>query len=186
MKISLLGNCQTKALSWYLEQLNKSFDVKWISIERFYSKWGPEPHFKGKKINVIADTEEGIKRLQSSDLVIFQNISAKTSKNYNVKKLKTYTKNSKLISISSMMYNAADPKQTYLKGMIQRAKEHNLDIPAHKIIEKHGSKIKMQKHNHPNVFYFLELVREICIKMGWNYYTDEKYDQYLKEGYPFG
>lgn len=34
--------------------------------------------------------------------------------------------------------------------------------------------------------YFLELVREICSKTGWNYYSDEQYNQYLKKGYPFG
>jgi len=28
MKISLIGNCQTMALTWYLKQLNKDFDVK--------------------------------------------------------------------------------------------------------------------------------------------------------------
>ena len=37
-----------------------------------------------------------------------------------------------------------------------------------------------------HVFYFLELVREICIKTGWDYYSKEQYNQYLKEGYPFG
>jgi hypothetical protein len=70
--------------------------------------------------------------------------------------------------------------------MIERANEFNIDIPAHTIIEKHGSKITMQQKNHPHVFYFLELVREICIKTGWDYYSEEQYNQYLKEGYPFG
>jgi len=70
--------------------------------------------------------------------------------------------------------------------MIDRANKYNIDIPAHKIIEKHGSKIQIQRKNHPKVFYFLELVREICKKTDWDYYSDEQYNQYLKEGYPFG
>ena len=30
MKISLIGNCQIKALTWFTQQLNSDFDVKYI------------------------------------------------------------------------------------------------------------------------------------------------------------
>lgn len=64
------------------------------------------------------------------------------------------------------------------------------NVPAHKLIEKHGSNIKIESSTqnpaHPTAFYFLELVREICAKTGWDYYSEEQYNQYLKEGYPFG
>jgi hypothetical protein len=83
-----------------------------------------------------------------------------------------------------MYYNVEHPE--CLSGMIRRAKKLNIDIPAHKIIKKYGCKITMQQENHPHVFYFLELVREICTKTGWNYYSEKQYNQYLKEGYPFG
>jgi len=187
VNISLFGNCQTKALSWYIQQLDPSFDVKWICIERFLTTpWGPKPTFQGKPINVITDTQEVIKTLKSSDYVIFQHIKIATSENYNIVQLKKHVSKDKLISISSMFYQPKDPEQKSLKGMIKRAQKLNIDIPAHKIIEKHGSKITVQEINHPRVFYFLELVREICAKTGWNYYSDEQYKQYLKEGYPFG
>ena len=76
---------------------------------------------------------------------------------------------------------------SFLQGMIERAKRHNIDIPAHKIIEKHGSKIKMiAVPTHPAVFYFLELVREICNFTGWEYYTDDQYYKYMEQRYPFG
>lgn len=186
MKITLLGNCQTKALSWYIAQLGQNVDVKWISIEPFLKNWGPNPDFFGKSINVITDTQEGIKRLQSSDYVIFQHIQINTSDNYNTDQLKKHVTRGKLISISSMYYNPTDPAQIYLKGMIERAEKFNVDIPAHKIIEKHGSKIKMLEINHPSAFYFMELVREICKKTGLNYYSNKQYNQLLKEAYPFG
>lgn len=188
MNITLLGNCQTKALSWYIQELDPSFDVKWICIEKFLSFWGPEPHFENEPINVIADAQEGIKRLKSSDYVIFQPIDTKTSENYNQNKIQKHAKNSKLISISSFYYDPdiKDSKKNGLIGMIDRAEKLNIDIPAHKIIEKHGSEIeisrKIKKPTHPHVFYFLELVREICIKTGWNYYSKNQYSQYLKNG----
>jgi hypothetical protein len=188
MKITLLGNCQTKALTWYIQQINLNFDVKWICIEYFreIGEGWIKNKFNGKFVETISDTSAAIGRLKLSDYVIFQHLRTQTSENYNLKKIKMYAKNAKLISISRMFYQPDDPSQKLLKGMIKRAKKFNIDIPAHKIIEKHGSKITMQEINHPHVFYFLELVKEICVKTGWDYYTDEKYDQYLKEGYPFG
>jgi len=190
MKISLIGNCQTMALTWYLKQLNKDFDVKWIQIhgelgKKIESEFKTE-RFAGKKISKIKNVQCGIKRLQVSDFVIFQYLRLYTSPHYNHKELQKHVRKGKLISISSFFYEPEDPEQKSLKGMIKRAKNQNIDVPAHKIIEKHGSKITVQKRNHPHVFYFLELVREICAKTGWDYYSDDQYNQYLKEGYPFG
>ena len=186
MKITVIGNCQTKALSWYVDQLDQSVDVKWICIEKFLPDWGSQTEFQGKPINVITDVQEGIKRLQSSDYVIFQHIQINTSDNYNTDQLKKHVTRGKLISINSMFYDPTDPDQKLLKGMIERAEIFNIDIPAHKIIDKHGSKITMWAKNHPNVFYFLELVREICNKIDLDYYSDKQYNQYLQKGYPFG
>ena len=184
MKITLLGNCQTKALTWYIQQLNSNFNVRWVCIEAFNGKWGQDTSFCGKDIPVIVNLNESISRLKKSDLVIFQHIKTESSKFFNHKKLNSYLANAQSISISSMFYDTDHPE--YLEGMIERANEFNIDIPAHIIIEKHGSKITMQKKNHPHAFYFLELVREICAKTGWDYYSEEQYNQYLKEGYPFG
>ena len=186
MKITLLGNCQTKALSWYIRQLDSSFDVQWICIERFLDNWGPVIGFHGKRINVITDIQEAIKRLESSDYIIFQHIQTNVSENYNLNAIEKHAKNAKLISISSFFYEPNDPNQKMLEGMIERAEQFNIDIPAHKIIQKHGPKITTQTSNHPHVFYFLELVREICVKADWDYYSKEQHNQYLKEGYPFG
>jgi len=175
------------ALTFYLQQLNKDFDVQWIQLHgELGKKIASEANHWGKKITKISSIETGIDRLQQSDYVIFQHLRLNTSPHYNLKQLKKHVTRGKLISISSFFYDPNDPDQKYLKSMIRKAERLNIDIPAHKIIEKHGSKIKIQKINHPQVFYFLELVREICAKTGWNYYSDEQYNQYLKEGYPFG
>ena len=187
MKITLLGNCQTKALTWYIEQLNENFDVKWICIDSFdQADWALTKSFNGKDIPTIFNQNESAKRLEDSDYIIFQNVKPETSKYFNSKIIEKHQSHAQLISISTFYYDPEDPEKKYLKGMINRANQYSIDIPAHKIIEKHGSKITTQQNNHPHVFYFLELVREICAKTGWDYYSEKQYNQYLKEGYPFG
>ncbi len=187
MKITLLGNCQTKALTWYIQQLNENFNLKWICIDSFdKAGWALTKNFKGKDIPMIVNLNESIKRLKDSDCIIFQNIQPETSKYFHNSAIQKHKSHAKLISISAFYYELEDPEEKYLKGMIKRANRFNIDIPAHKIIQKHGSKITMEQGNHPHVFYFLELVRGICEKTGWGYYSEEQYNQYLKEGYPFG
>jgi len=193
-KISLIGNCQTLALTWYLQQLNKDFDVQWIQLAgELGNKIASESNAWGKKITKIVSIETGINRLQQSDYVIFQHLKIKTSPHYNLEELKKHVTKGKLISISSFFYDPSDPERFNLKRMKQIANKLKIDVSAHKIIEKHGSKITVEKSakghnkiNHPQAFYFLEVVRGICAKTGWDYYSDEQYNQYLKEGYPFG
>ncbi len=187
MKITLLGNCQTKGLTWYIEQLNDNFDVKWICVDSFdKAGWALTKNFKGKDIPIIFKQNESAKRLKDSDCIIFQNIKPETSKYFHNSAIQKHKSHAKLISISTFYYEPEDPEEKYLKGMIKRANTFNIDIPAHKFIQKHGSKITIQQYNHPHVFYFLELVREICAKTDWDYYSEKQYNQYLKEGYPFG
>jgi len=208
MKITLLGNCQTKALTWYIQQLNDNFDVKWVqpefSREPAHADWAEPGIFLGKSTPTVIGTEDSIERLKCSSFLIYQPIVPETSKNFNFEKIKSYNPECHFISISAFFYDPEDSREQALKGMIDRANEYNIDIPAHKIIKKHGNKIEVQDRSftfhgipwegkgktarsfHPKVFYFLELVREICEKTGWDYYSEEQYDQYLKEGYPFG
>ena len=191
MKITLLGNCQTKALTWYIGQLNLDFDVKWISPD-FHSigSWQLENPFFGKNIQIISDINESKQILQNSEYIIYQHIKQERTKHFNHEEIKKHQSHAQLISVSSFFYEPEDPQEEALKGMIDRANKYDIDIPAHKIIEKHGSSITIESSTqcpaHPTVFYFLELVREICTKTGWDYYPDEQYNQYLEEGYPFG
>ena len=191
MKITLLGNCQTKALTWYIQQLNSNFDVKWVQAEFARgSSWAQPGIFRKKLIPTITGTEDSIQRLKGSSFLIYQPISPATSKNFNFEKIKSYNPECHFISINSFYFYPDCQQKTGLPGMINRAKLFNIDIPAHKLVEKHGSNITIepstQDPSHPTVFYLLELVREICAKTGWDYYSDIQYNQYLKEGYPFG
>jgi hypothetical protein len=152
--------------------------------------WAKPGIFRKKPTPTITGTEDSMQRLKRSSFLIYQPISPATSKNFNFEKIKSYNPECYFISISSFYFDPDCPRQTGLSGMIDRAKRFNIDIPAHKLIEKHGSNIKIEPSTqtpaHPTAFYFLELVREICAKTGWDYYSDDQYNQYLKEGYPFG
>ena len=191
MKITLLGNCQTKALTWYIQQLNSNFDVKWVQPEFGRGcAWAQPGIFREKSIPTITGTEDSIQRLKGSSFLIYQPILPATSKNLNFEKIKSYNPECHFISISSFYFHPDTSQKNGLEGMIHRANVFDIDVPAHKLIEKHGSNITIEPSSqnpvHPTAFYLLELVREICTKTGWNYYSDAQYNQYLKEGYPFG
>ena len=186
-RITLTGNCQTRCLSWYIQQLNFDFDVKWIQPE-FSSEmpWANGDKFQNKPVHTITEIEDSIRRLCCSDVVIYQHMKGRTSENFNTEKIKSYNAECRYISISDFTYLPGDPLEESLKSTIHRSETLNIDVPAHKIIEKHGEKIKISKNNkrHPTVFYFLELVREICLLTNWDYYNEKQYSRYLSEAYP--
>ena len=196
MKISLIGNCQTKALSWYIQQLNSDFDVKYIWTDIGMGLWAQNNFFKGKLTPTIVNIKAAQNRLLESDYIIYQPIRPSRIKNFNYEDIKKYKTKSQLISIGCFYCQNPTEKivdkkkyeeKSGLLGMKQRADKFKLDIQVHKIIELHGvDAVSTDIAYHPKALYFIELVREICVKTGWDYYSDEQYNQYLKEGYPFG
>lgn len=197
IKVSLIGNCQIKALTWYIQQLNSDFDVKYIYTNIGMQKFAKKNYFKGKTTPTIINTEVSLNRLLKSDYIIYQPIKPSRIKNFNYKDIQKYSTKSRLISIgcfyceNTKMKNYINNKlyqeKSGLLGMKERAKKFNLDIQPHKIIEKHGiCSMSTQNPYHPKVLYFLESVKEICELVGWDYYSSDQYNQYLKERYPFG
>jgi len=198
MKITLIGNCVNKALTWYIQQLNSDFDVKWIWTDIGMKNFAKNDRFMGKPVPTIVDTEEAKKRLSESDFIIYHPIQPARIKYFNYEDIKKYeTSKCKLIPIGVFYLNIddsnADNKQDkYLKktgfiGIKERAKKYNMEIKIHKIIEKFGPVDLVTRNKyHPRVLFILELVREICKLTGWKFYSDEQYDQYMKIKYPFG
>ena len=196
MKISLIGNCQMKALAWYIQQLNSDFDVKYIWTDIGMGPFAKKNFFKGKSTPTIIDTKASQHRLLESDYIIYQPIRSSRIKEFNYEDIQKYNIQSKLISIGCFYCQnptkeIVDQKQyeekTGLLGMKERAEKFKLDIHVHKIIEQHGvNAVSTNNAYHPKALYFIELAREICVKTGWNYYSDEQYNKHLKEGYPFG
>ena len=196
MKITLLGNCQTKALTWYIQQLDQRFDVKWIWTDIGMDDWAKKQKFRGKSIPTISSTQHAKDILNDSGYIIYQPIRPSRIPDFNYEDIQRYGNSAKLISIGCFYCQKPDEEiidkkiyqeKTGLIGMKERAKEFQLDIPPHKIIEKYGvDKVATENAYHPRALYFLELVRQICTEISWNYYSDEQYNKYLKEGYPFG
>lgn len=192
-KVTLLGNCQTKALTWYIQQLNPEFDVQWIQPEfSFGHAWGDEIIWVNKHIPKIKGIKKSQERLKQSSFLIYQHLSLEISRHYNFQKIKSYNPKCHFISINSFHYNPNNIRKPIrsLSGMIKRAEKFNIDIPAHKIIEKYNrSPIQMIHPNqdpvHPKSLYFLDLIKEICTITGWKYYSEEQYNQLLKAGWPW-
>lgn len=197
MKITIIGNCVNKALTWYIQQLNKDFDVKYIWTIPGVSK---DDFFKNKLAPTITNTNEAKKRLSDSDFIIYHPIQPTRVKYFNYKDIKKYeTENCKLIPIGVFFLDRSDPSRDntqstckYLKkrgllGIKERAEKHNMEIKIHKIIEKYEpDELTTNNSYHPKVLFILELVREICKLTGWQFYSEEQYDQYITTKYPFG
>jgi hypothetical protein len=191
MRIATVGNCQTKALTWYIQRLNSEFDVKFICMNNRWA-WCRQQYQpkratrRGEYTPTLTDRVESIDFLKSVDVIVYQHIKPKTSKYYNYEKIPEYAKaDCKLISISSFVYNKDNPE--YLRIMKEKADDFKISIPAHKLIEKHGDKIKSGDYddNHPNTFYFLEVMREICKLTKWNFYSSKEYEFLLERKHPF-
>ena len=194
MKITIIGNCVNKALTWYIQQLNSDFDVKYIWTVPGVSK---DDMFKNKLAPTITNIEEAKKRLSDSDFIIYHPIRPSRVKHFNYKDIQQYkTSKCKLIPIGVFYLDENDPnfnnKEDYLKntqfiGMKDRSKKHSMQVEIHTIIEKYEpADLVTRNKYHPRVLFMLELVREICKLTGWEFYSDEEYDQYMKIKYPFG
>ena len=198
MKITLLGNCVNKALTWYIQQLDKDFDVCYIWTDIGMGGFAKRNRFGGKLTPTITDTEEAKKRLSESDVIIYHPIRPTRIKYFNYEDIKQYkTSKCKLIPIGVFFLDKVDPirdndedkyiEKTGLIGIKERAEKHNMEIKIHEIIEKYEvDELATNNNYHPKVLFMLELIREICNLTGWKFYSDEQYDQYMKEKYPFG
>ena len=194
MKIATLGSCQAMALNWYLRQLFPECESKWISPEIFQF-WSSKPQYtstdsiwKSQANHNIFDTDEGINYLKSADYIIYQKIKPKTSKSFNYEKIESSAKPSaKLVSLTYIHYDKSsdDP----LKGMIEREELLLPDIKISKLISENSNREHFkfnQKGTHCNSVVFLEILREVCEKLEWIFFNEDKYKEIKEQYYPFG
>jgi len=194
MKIATLGSCQAMISSWYIRQLFPDCEAKWICPEIFQS-WSSEAvcsdetkHWKSQVHHNIFDTDEGINYLKSADYIIYQKIKPASSVLFNYEKIESYAKPSaKLVSFSFIQYNRDldDP----IQGMIEREEGLSLDIKISKMLLENPNRKHFrfdQKGNHFNSVLFLEILREVCEKLKWNFFNDDMYAKIRDQYYPFG
>ena len=214
-RISVIGNCQSEALAWYIRRLpqmregaqNGRVVCNWLVAEGFREHM--RKIYKGKFKNylflhanaknrhrLVIDNKMDYKYnlfdpprirkiLQSSDYVIFQKIRPKTSDLLNWQKVKILAHDdAELISISSFFHEKKDNK--YLKEMIKRENELRISLKASNLIKNNNKINSVDQPNHPNVYYFLDLVEEICKKFDWDFFSEQEVERFTKLKFPFG
>lgn len=194
MKIATLGSCQAMALNWYLMQLFPKYKSKWVSTEIFQF-WSEKSEYnstnsiwKSQANHNIFDSNDGINYLKSADCIIYQKIKPTTSELFNYEKIESYAKPSaKLVSLTYIHYdkNSNDP----LKGMIEREELLLPDIKISKLISENPNREHFkfnQKGTHCNSVVFLEILREVCEKLEWSFFNEDKYKEIKERYYPFG
>ena len=198
MVITTLGNCQTMALCRYIRILKPGADVKFCTsnfIVRSHLFSRNREMFGDQVDHVIEDMHEQKQRLTRSDFVLYQAMKLIPAGAHELTQAGLRDTNQQhpdmnMLSVTSFKYNDDDP--SLFEGMLTREHKNNVDIRATDIINKHPGKIngKGVKYpgtfDHPNAFYFLEVMREICTRWDWDYYSDEQYEQLIEQGYPFG
>jgi hypothetical protein len=190
MNLTFIGNCQTLSLCFYLQQLldsNKN-NICWIlygkEFEQHLNNWSD------KCINKILNYDDAIIKIQNSDIIVYQEIDIDKSIFCNTKKLQEIKKSScKLIKMPSIWLDYNDYDNS-LKELQSREKNNNVDIMVTSTIDKFKNINLMLTINHPKTFFFLEIIRELCLLINIDFFTENQCNKFLEnENYmdlPFG
>ena len=198
MKIATLGSCQSMIINWYLRQLYPQYETKWVCPEIF-KNWELTKEctyetrlFKDQIHHNIWDHNEGVAYLKDADFIIYQKIDPDKSKLFNYDKIESYKKNNaKTVSLTYILHSPTD--LSLIKGMMERESILLPDIKVSDIILNHPKKneFKFNKDGNPpgahcNSTLFLEIVREICNLLNFEFFSDEQYKFIENQKYPFG
>jgi len=181
MNITFIGNCQTIALCFLFQELlhsDEDYYVCWImygeDFNRFIGDW------TNKCKNKILTYDNAIQQLIKSDIVIYQNVCKSKSLFCNTENiLEIVNKNCKMIHISSMHLDYSCYEDS-LKDLQRREENLNVNFKVSNIIEKFKNKKLFLSKWHPNTFLFLNIVKELCIIINIEFFTDEDYNNLLK------
>jgi hypothetical protein len=177
MKIGLVGNCQSLALCFYLQELlrGSNHEVRWVC-------YGQEMAinliaWSDKCIHKITDDEEGIAYLKTCDHIIYHPIKATTSKNFSTEQIKSYATN-KLTSVQAVHFDIAS-FQDSLAETKRREALNQIDITVSDIFESYGhTHTLLLTHNHPTTFLLLEILRKICTVLEQPFFSEDQLRTY--------
>jgi len=179
MNITFIGNCQMLSLCYYFQQLlSKDNNICWVSYGKDFNhhlgKWSV------KCKNKIIDYDNSIQTIKDSDIIIYQNIDVNKSLFSNTNTLRKLTNNScKLIKIPSIYFIYNDFSNS-IKELINRENKNNVDIKVSNILYNFKNTNLMLTCVHPKTFLFLELIKILCNLLNYNFFTDEQYNNFLK------
>jgi hypothetical protein len=178
--IAFIGNCQMVSLCYFLQQLlseNKNFTIKWClygdNFKAHIAEWSQ------KCKNKIINYEQSLEYIKICDFIIYQDISSEKSFFSNEETLTKIKKiDCKLIKMPSIFFEYSS-YDTSLKELIKRETNKNVDIKVSQIIDKYKPRVLMLTNNHPKTFLFLEIMKEICKILNIEFFSQQKYRQYL-------
>lgn len=184
MIITFIGNCQTLALCFYLQQLNADDDVGWVLYSEDFlpnvTQWSEK--IKNKILNI----DDAIERVKISDFIIYQEINIEKSIFSNCNYLQSVKQeHCRLISMSSIYIDFADWRGS-LREMKKREDSNNVLIRVSDLIEAFPDEYTMIAVVHPSTFLFLEILKEICILMNIPFFSADaiaiflEYNNYIQ------
>lgn len=179
MNITFIGNCQTVSLCYFFQQLlSEDNNICWVlyheEFKQHLNNWSD------KCKNKIIDYDNSIQTIKDSDIIIYQNIDVNKSSFSNTNTLRELTKNScKLIKIPSI-HLIYDDFSNSIKELINRENENNVDIKVSDILYNFKDTNLMIDSNHPKTFLFLEVIKRLCNLLDYNFFTEEQYNNFLK------
>lgn len=179
MNITFMGNCQMVSLCYYFQQLlSKDNHICWVLYqEEFKQHLG---NWSVKCENQILDYDNSIQTIKDSDIIIYQDIDVNKSVFSNTNTLRELTNNScKLIKIPSI-YLIYDDFSNSIKELINRENKNNVDIKVSNILYNFKDTNLMLTCSHPKTFLFLELIKILCNLLNYNFFTEEQYNNFLK------
>jgi hypothetical protein len=178
--IAFIGNCQTVSLCFFLQELlseNNNYIVKWClygdQFKTHIAKWSE------KCKNKIIDYNQSLEYIKICDYIIYQEISLEKSFFSNEDMLTKIKKiDCKLIKMSSICLDHSSYKSS-LEEMIRRENLKNVDLKITQIIDKNKPRTLMLTTHHPNTYFFLEIIKEICKILNIEFFSQRKYRKYL-------
>ena len=192
--IGFIGNCQMIGLCFYLQELlGNKYNIRWclytekfkpsLYKRRIIDNLGRKielKHWADKCRNKIIRYDDSMNFVKSCDVIIYQKISIQTSKFFNEENiLKIKKPDAKLIKLPSIFINYKNYDRSLLE-LQKRENQNNVDIFVSQIIDKNKPTNIMLSINHPTTFLFLEILKEICIILKINFFTNDQYLFFMK------
>lgn len=182
MILTFIGNCQTIGLCYYFQQLlkNSNYDIYWVLYGDSFGYNKTTALWSSKCKNQILNYDIINDIISKSDIIIYQEIDLSKSVFSNENTLKKMVKKKcKLIKIPCV-YLIYDDYDNSIKELIKRENKNNVDLKVSIIFDKYRNKNMMLTNDHPNTFLFLEIVKELCKLLKFDFFKKEQCDIFLQ------
>jgi hypothetical protein len=165
------------SLCFYFQQLLHNEEIYWLqydaSFEIHLNEWS------NKCKNKINDYETQLKIISQSDIIMYQEIVCNKSSISNFLFLNAHKKGDcKLFTIPSIYFDYNNFNES-LNELREREYCNKTIISVSSLIEKYKDKKLMLTKNHPNTFLFLKIIKNLCLILNINFFSEDKYEYFM-------